>query len=58
MRDSVLTCSEIGAALSGPGALEIRAIALHPLVPSVSTARAIFDGYRDRLPALQRVFAG
>jgi hypothetical protein len=27
-------------------------------VPSVSTARAIFDGYRERLPALREAFPG
>jgi 6-phospho-beta-glucosidase len=47
----------IEAALTGSRALAIRALALHPLVPSVSTARAIFDGYRERLPALQQAFA-
>jgi 6-phospho-beta-glucosidase len=30
---------------------------LHPLVPSVSTAREIFDGYRARLPELREAFA-
>ena len=44
----------IEAALTGSRALAIKALALHPLVPSVSTARAIFDGYRERLPALGR----
>jgi 6-phospho-beta-glucosidase len=34
----------------------IEAFALHPLVDSVSTARALFEGYRRRLPALQRLF--
>ncbi len=48
----------IDAALTGSRALAIRALALHPLVPSVSTAQAIFDGYRARLPALQAAFAG
>jgi 6-phospho-beta-glucosidase len=46
----------IEAALTGSRALAIRALALHPLVPSVSTARAIFDGYRERLPALREAF--
>ncbi len=46
----------IDAALLGSRALAVRALALHPLVPSVSTARAIFDGYRARLPALQEAF--
>jgi 6-phospho-beta-glucosidase len=48
----------IDAALTGSRALAIRALALHPLVPSVNTAQAIFDGYRERLPALQAAFAG
>ena len=46
----------IEAALTGSRALAIRALALHPLVPSVSTAQAIFDGYRERLPALRAAF--
>ena len=37
--------------------LAVKALSLHPLVPSVNTARAIFDGYRERLPALQEAFA-
>jgi 6-phospho-beta-glucosidase len=47
----------IDAALLGSQRLAIRALALHPLVPSVSVAREIFDGYRKRLPALQEAFA-
>ena len=42
----------IEAALTGSRAAAVRALALHPLVPSVTTARAIFDGYVARLPAL------
>ena len=44
------------AALLGSRELAVKALSLHPLVPSVNTARAIFDGYRDRLPALQEAF--
>jgi 6-phospho-beta-glucosidase len=47
----------IDAALLGSQRLAIRALALHPLVPSVTVAREIFDGYRKRLPALQEAFA-
>jgi 6-phospho-beta-glucosidase len=47
----------IDAALIGSRELAVRALALHPLVPSVTTAREIFDGYRARLPALQETFA-
>jgi 6-phospho-beta-glucosidase len=47
----------IDAALTGSRELAIKALALHPLVPSVTTARSIFDGYRERLPALQEAFA-
>jgi 6-phospho-beta-glucosidase len=47
----------IDAALLGSRELAIKALSLHPLVPSVNTARAIFDGYRRRLPALQEAFA-
>ena len=46
----------IDAALMGSRELAVRALALHPLVPSVSTAREIFEGYRRRLPALQEAF--
>jgi 6-phospho-beta-glucosidase len=48
----------IDAALTGSSELAVKALALHPLVPSVSTARAIFDGYRERLPALAEAFSG
>jgi 6-phospho-beta-glucosidase len=37
--------------------LAVRALALHPLVPSVTAARKIFDGYRSRLPELAERFA-
>ena len=47
----------IDAALLGSRELAVKALSLHPLVPSVNTARAIFDGYRKRLPALQEAFA-
>jgi 6-phospho-beta-glucosidase len=47
----------IDAALTGSRELAIKALALHPLVPSVTTARAIFDGYAERLPALKEAFA-
>jgi 6-phospho-beta-glucosidase len=47
----------IDAALLGSRELAVKALSLHPLVPSVNTARAIFDGYRERLPALQEAFA-
>ena len=47
----------IEAALTGSADLAIRALALHPLVPSVSVARRIFAGYRERLPELQERFA-
>jgi len=48
----------IDAALTGSTALAVKALGLHPLVPSVTTARAIFDGYRGRLPQLQEAFSG
>ena len=47
----------IEAALTGSTSLAIKALALHPLVPSVNTARQIFEGYRSRLPELQARFA-
>ena len=47
----------IEAALTGSTALAVKALALHPLVPSVEAARAIFAGYRERLPDLEERFA-
>ena len=47
----------IEAAITGSTALAVKAIALHPLVPSVSTARTIFAGYRAQLPELEERFA-
>jgi 6-phospho-beta-glucosidase len=46
----------IDAALTGSRSLAVKALALHPLVPSVSVAREIFDGYRARLPELAEAF--
>lgn len=46
----------IDAALTGSSKLAVKALALHPLVPSVNVAQAIFDGYRERLPALEEAF--
>jgi 6-phospho-beta-glucosidase len=46
----------IDAALTGSRKLAIKALALHPLVPSVTVAREIFDGYRARLPMLEEAF--
>ena len=46
----------IDAALTGSRKLAIKALALHPLVPSVSVARDIFEGYRARLPMLEEAF--
>jgi 6-phospho-beta-glucosidase len=47
----------IEAALTGSTALAVKALALHPLVPSVTAARAIFAGYRECLPVLEERFA-
>ncbi|HLO35562.1 MAG TPA: hypothetical protein VK194_05750, partial [Candidatus Deferrimicrobium sp.] len=41
----------IDAALSGSRALAIKALALHPLVPSVTVAERILDGYLAGQPA-------
>jgi 6-phospho-beta-glucosidase len=46
----------IEASLTGSNALAIKALALHPLVPSVTKAREIFAGYRARFPELERRF--
>ncbi|MET8989272.1 6-phospho-beta-glucosidase [Nonomuraea wenchangensis] len=48
----------IEAALSGSAELAVAAFALHPLVDSVSTARALLDGYRARVPELAQVIPG
>jgi 6-phospho-beta-glucosidase len=47
----------IDAALTGSTALAIKALALHPLVPSVTAARDIFADYRAHLPELEERFA-
>jgi 6-phospho-beta-glucosidase len=47
----------IEAALTGSTALAVKALALHPLVPSVTAAREIFAEYRQRLPVLEERFA-
>jgi 6-phospho-beta-glucosidase len=47
----------IEAALTGSTALAVKALALHPLVPSVTAARAIFAEYRQQLPTLEERFA-
>jgi 6-phospho-beta-glucosidase len=46
----------IEAALTRSREKAIKALALHPLVPSVATARQIFDDYRARQPGLQEAF--
>src|SRR3954449_1842831 len=46
----------IEAALTGSADLAVRALALHPLVPSVTVARELFAGYRERLPGLRERF--
>ncbi|MGW4471368.1 6-phospho-beta-glucosidase [Nonomuraea sp. NPDC004354] len=48
----------IAAALSGSARLAVAAFALHPLVDSVATARALLDGYRARIPELAAVLPG
>jgi 6-phospho-beta-glucosidase len=35
----------------------VKALALHPLVPSVNAARELFGAYRSQLPELQERFA-
>ena len=46
----------IAAAREGSEALALQAISLHPLVDSVTTARTLLAGYRDRIPTLDAVF--
>jgi 6-phospho-beta-glucosidase len=47
----------IEAALTGSAALAVKALALHPLVPSVDVAQRIFAGYLACQPTLRRQFA-
>ena len=46
----------IQAATSGSVRTAVKALALHPLVDSVSTAKILLEGYRSRIPSLDRVF--
>jgi 6-phospho-beta-glucosidase len=46
----------IEAAVTGSRRLAVEALALHPLVPSVTTARRIFDAYASRQPELAARF--
>ncbi len=46
----------IEAALTGSRELAVKALALHPLVPSVNTARRIFDAYAGRQAELAGLF--
>ena len=48
----------IRAALEGSESLAVQAFALHPLVDSVTTARTLLSGYRERIPSLNAVFSG
>ncbi len=47
----------IRAALTQSRELAVKALALHPLVPSVNTARRIFDSYAGRQAELTGVFS-
>src|SRR4051812_4778517 len=47
----------IQAALTGSRDLAVKALALHPLVPSVNTARRIFDAYAGRQRELAALFS-
>jgi 6-phospho-beta-glucosidase len=47
----------IRAALEGSRALAVRALALHPLVPSVNVARRIFEEYGERQEAISGRFS-
>ncbi|MDN5796005.1 MAG: 6-phospho-beta-glucosidase [Intrasporangium sp.] len=48
----------IRAALDGDPRTAVEALALHPLVDSVTVARRLLSGYRARIPSLDRVFNG
>ena len=47
----------IEASTTGSRQAAVKAFALHPLVDSVSTARALFEGYRRAHPELTALFA-
>ena len=47
----------IRAALTRSSELAVKALALHPLVPSVNTARRIFDAYAGRQAELAELFS-
>jgi 6-phospho-beta-glucosidase len=47
----------IRAALTGSRALALKALALHPLVPSVNVARRVLDAYSGRQPELAELFS-
>jgi len=47
----------IAAARSGSARLATKALALHPLVDSVTTARVLLEGYRARIPELARILS-
>ena len=46
----------IQAAATGSARTAVKALALHPLVDSVSTAQILLEGYRSRIPSLDKVF--
>ena len=46
----------IAAAVHGDRTEALRAFALHPLVPSVSVARELLNGYISRIPEVAAVF--
>ncbi len=48
----------IDAALTGDPGRAVAAFALHPLVDSVSSARALLAGYRFAIPLVDAVFSG
>ena len=51
-----MTSLTIQAALAGSPRMAVKALALHPLVDSVSTAQILLEGYRSRIPSLDKIF--
>jgi 6-phospho-beta-glucosidase len=47
----------IAAALEGSERMAVEALALHPLVDSVTVARQLLAGYRQRIPSLTTLFS-
>ena len=50
------SCRAFDAALTGSRSQAVKALALHPLVPSVTVAQRILEGYLHGQPDLREIF--